>query len=80
MRTEGNVVYLDVVTEQEKDYFKLAKDLAAARVRFSQAFQAHKAMKKGVTDEQARQVAIEMTGDEITVIEAAMKIAEERLG
>jgi hypothetical protein len=54
-----------------------ARRLAEARVRFSRAFLMNKISPDGlpVTDKTAEHRAIEAVGDEITVLEAELKVA-----
>lgn len=74
-RAEGSLkVPLNKVDET---YLNLAAKLAKQRVRYSQEWQFAKA--KGVTDQNATQIAIEATGDEMTITYAAMKVVEAHL-
>lgn len=63
----------------ETAYLEAAESVRQARVRFAQEFQVARS-RKGVTDEMARQEAIERTADELTVLMAGMKLLEARLG
>lgn len=76
--SESRILTLHEITDPERNYFENANALREARVRYAQAFQVAK-MGSGKTDELARQIAIEMTQDEITLKEAVLRIAEERL-
>lgn len=74
---QPRILKIHEVTPNERAYYEEADALRQARIRYAQAFQIAK--HKGGSDELARQTAIEMTGDEITLREAVLKIAEERL-
>lgn len=58
-------------------YRHAARALAEARVRYAESFAA--ARFSGLTDGAAHQAAIAATKDEITVLQAELKIAEGRL-
>lgn len=75
--TTERVLKIHEVTPNETAYYEEAQGLRDARVRYAQAFQIAKA--QGGTDELAHQRAIEMTNDEITLRQALLRIAEERL-
>lgn len=76
MKTD--VTYLKDPTEWEIAYFEAAQNLAAAHVRYSQAFQTAKTLQKA-SDKLAEQVAIEATGGEIPMYEAVLHIARVRM-
>lgn len=72
-----NILVLHQVTETEAAFYREAQALRDAKIRFAQAFQIAKS--KGGSDELAKQRAIEMTMAELTLHEAAYRIAEVRL-
>lgn len=61
----------------EAYYREAAEKLAAARVRYAQEFARFRMRMQ--SDGAAHQAAIEATKDEITVLQAELKIAERRL-
>lgn len=61
----------------EAEYLALASQLAMARVRFAQEWQF--ARVRANSDGQATQMAIEKTKDEITILQAKMRVMEGKL-
>lgn len=64
-------------TDRVADYLDAAANLAEGRVRYSQQWQLAYARTK--SDWTATQIAIEETKDELTILKALFKIAEERM-
>lgn len=62
---------------RDSEYMALAAQLSMARVQFSREFQIARA--KVGSDQHATQIAVERTNDQITVIQAKMRIAEGKL-
>jgi len=61
----------------EDEYMEAADELRAARVIFSREWQI--ARTKAHSDMAATQIAIERTGDAITMIQAKMRVMEGKL-
>jgi hypothetical protein len=64
-------------TDRIQDYLEASQAVAVARVRFAQEYEIEYFRSKDGF--MANQVAIEKTRDELTVLKARFKIAEERM-
>jgi len=65
--------------EVVEEFLRAAEALANGRVRYAQQFMLAKGRGKDVTDGFAREVAVEVTQSEVTMLEALLEVARMRL-